>query len=161
MSVASCDATDSELVEVSDEASGVVTSGSRFTSTMPLELEVAFVAVRFPPALDEDVCTVWEFSQYSKLSAVRSSLFCFWTDRVHLELAGRTTSAFSSLGACTVFGGVNRIAPVCRSSTCMKHVGGIGLLVTMARAAVCQNTMPHSSAFLVSMQSVQSPFLNG
>ena len=56
---------------------------------------------------------------------------------------------------------MNIIAPVLRSSMCMKHVGGIGLFVTIAKAAVCQNTMPHSSAFSVSMQRVQSPFLNG
>jgi hypothetical protein len=31
---------------------------------MPLSLAVAFVAVRFPPALDDEACTVWESSQF-------------------------------------------------------------------------------------------------
>ena len=81
------------------------------------------------PALDDEVCSVWEFSHFS---AVCSS-FCIWIDFVHLELAGRTTFSSCSVGACTVLGEVNIIAPVLRSSTCMKHVGGIGLFVTIAK----------------------------
>ena len=57
-------------------------------------------------------------------------------------------------GGRTVFGGANIIAPVFRSSTYMKQVDGIDLFVTIANAAFCQNSMPHSSAFLVSMQRV-------
>ena len=63
-SVKFCAATGSELGEESDEASGVDTSGLRSTGMMPLLLAVAFVAVRFPPALDDEVCSVWEFSQF-------------------------------------------------------------------------------------------------
>ena len=40
-----------------DGAPGDVSSASRSTCTIPLSLAVAFVAVRFPPALDDEVVT--------------------------------------------------------------------------------------------------------
>ena len=52
-SVESCAATGSEP----DEASGDVSSASMSACTMPLSLAVAFVAVRFPPALGDEVFT--------------------------------------------------------------------------------------------------------
>ena len=47
-----------------DEAPGDVSSASRSTCTIPLSLAVAFVAVRFPPALDDEVATWWDSSHF-------------------------------------------------------------------------------------------------
>ena len=76
-SVESCAATGSEP----DEASGVVTSGSRSTVMTPLLLVVAKVAVRFPPALDDEAYTVWESSKFPA-GVVAGS--CTWIDLNHI-----------------------------------------------------------------------------